>query len=208
MYSPWASKSHSNVFESAAITINYCTYEDFLTGKIPLSTKCMVDEIDSLFFADTPELKGDKFISAILLLNKYQAIGMSATFRGEEGTKWLNRFLKNSNIIQIGAAIPERFLNIDVYGKLNAAQIKEKVLSCAKQKTSKLPVIVILSSIALCEEYAASVNAYEIFGNGTVPEQISLLKDLKKVMVAPWPLIFTTSNASIGHDLTSVAYVI
>jgi hypothetical protein len=35
MYSPWASKSHSNVFEAAANTINYCIYEDFLTGKIP-----------------------------------------------------------------------------------------------------------------------------------------------------------------------------
>jgi hypothetical protein len=71
MYSPWASKSHSNVFESVAITINYCTYEDFLTAKIPLSTVCLVDEIDSLFFADAPKLEGDKFISAILLLNKY-----------------------------------------------------------------------------------------------------------------------------------------
>jgi hypothetical protein len=46
---------------------------------------------------------------------------MSATFRGEEGTKWLNRFLKNSNIIQIGAAVPDRVLNIDVFGELNVA---------------------------------------------------------------------------------------
>lgn len=99
MYSPWASKSHSNVFEVAAVTINYCTYEDFLTGKVPLNTICLVDEIDSLFFSDSPKLEGNKFISSILLLNKYQVIGMSATFRGEEGTKWLNRFLKNSSII-------------------------------------------------------------------------------------------------------------
>lgn len=71
MYSPWASKSHSNVFETKALTINYCTYEDFLTAKIPLSTVCLVDEIDFLFFSDSPKLEGDKFISAILLLNKY-----------------------------------------------------------------------------------------------------------------------------------------
>lgn len=71
MYSPWASKSHSNAFEQEAITINYCTYDDFLTAKIPLSTICLVDEVDSLFFNDTPKVEGDKFISAILLLNKY-----------------------------------------------------------------------------------------------------------------------------------------
>ena len=83
MYSPWTSKAHDKLFETTATTINYCTYDDFLTGKIPLSTVCLIDEIDSLFCSDTPKLKGDKFISAILFLNKYQVIGMSATFRGE-----------------------------------------------------------------------------------------------------------------------------
>jgi MoxR-like ATPase len=71
IYSPWASKSHSNIFESNAVTINYCTYGDFLTGNIPLATVCLIDEIDSLFFSDVPKLEGDKFISAVLLLNKY-----------------------------------------------------------------------------------------------------------------------------------------
>jgi hypothetical protein len=32
MYSPWAGKSHSDIFEPNALTINYCTYEDFLTA--------------------------------------------------------------------------------------------------------------------------------------------------------------------------------
>jgi hypothetical protein len=82
MYSPWASKAHDNLFDAKAVVINYCTYEDFLTAKIPLSTMCLVDEIDSLFFVDAPKLEGDKFISAILLLNKYKVIGMTATFRG------------------------------------------------------------------------------------------------------------------------------
>lgn len=45
---------------------------------------------------------------------------MSATFRGEEGTKWLDRFLKDSTILKIGEIAPERVLNIDVHGKLNA----------------------------------------------------------------------------------------
>ena len=65
-----------------------------------------------------------------------------------------------------------------------------------------------LSSIALCKEYAVHLNESEIFGNGLVPEQISSLKDFKKVKTAPWPLILTTSSASLGHDLTSKAYVI
>jgi hypothetical protein len=71
MYSPWASKAHDDLFGTKAVTINYCTYEDFLTTKIPLNTICLVDEIDSSFFGDSPKLVGDKFISSILLLNKY-----------------------------------------------------------------------------------------------------------------------------------------
>jgi hypothetical protein len=59
---------------------------------------------------------------------------MTATFRGEQGRMWLNRFLKNSNIVEIGAAIPERVLNTDVFGKLNAAQVKAKVIQVVKAK--------------------------------------------------------------------------
>jgi Lhr-like helicase len=31
---------------------------------------------------------------------------------------------------------------------------------------------------------------------------------MKKFSVAPWPIILTTSSDCLGHDLTSVAYVI
>jgi hypothetical protein len=47
-----------------------------------------------------------------------------------------------------------------------------------------------------------TVGECEVFGNGIVPEQISLLKDLNKITSVPWPLILTTSEASLGHDLT------
>jgi hypothetical protein len=43
----------------------------------------MVDEIDALFFNDKPKLKDNKLISTILLLNKYEVVGMTATFRGD-----------------------------------------------------------------------------------------------------------------------------
>ena len=82
MYSPWARKAHDDLFDGRVIDIHYCTYEDFFTAKIPLSMTCLVDEIDSLFFSDAPKLEGNLFISAILLLNKYRVIGMTATFRG------------------------------------------------------------------------------------------------------------------------------
>jgi hypothetical protein len=59
------------LFDASIKEIFYCTYDDFLSGKIPLETYIFVDEIDSLFFADKPEIKGELFISAILLLNKY-----------------------------------------------------------------------------------------------------------------------------------------
>jgi hypothetical protein len=49
---------------------------------IPTAAVLLVDEIDSLFFADAPILSAGKFFSAILLLNKYRIIGMTATFRG------------------------------------------------------------------------------------------------------------------------------
>lgn len=99
LYSPWASKAQDDLFDATACSINYCTYGDFLTANIPLSTVCLVDEIDALFFNDVPKLEGTKFVSAILLLNEYQTFAMSATFRGEQGTKWLARFMKGSNII-------------------------------------------------------------------------------------------------------------
>lgn len=52
-YSPWFSKAGDDLFEVNTY-IHYCTYTDFLTGNIPLSAVLLVDEIDSLFFADTP----------------------------------------------------------------------------------------------------------------------------------------------------------
>jgi hypothetical protein len=59
---------------------------------------------------------------------------MSATFRGEEGTKWLSHFLNNSSIVKVSAAIPERTLCIDVFGKLNANQVRAKVVEIANCK--------------------------------------------------------------------------
>jgi superfamily II DNA or RNA helicase len=54
-YSPWASKVGDELFRVNS-DIHYCTYSDFLTGKIPHSTILLVDEIDSLVFADQPML--------------------------------------------------------------------------------------------------------------------------------------------------------
>lgn len=82
-YCPWASKVADDLFNKDIKEVFYCTYDDYLTGKIPLDTIVLVDEIDALFFNDKPQLKGTKFLSAILLLNKYNAIGMTATFRGD-----------------------------------------------------------------------------------------------------------------------------
>lgn len=120
MFSNCASKAHDDLLNNQAIDIHYCTYEDFLTAKIPLNTFCLVDEIDSLFFADSPNLDGNKFISSVLLLNKYRVIGMSATFRGQQGLKYLKLFLKGNTIIQTSTVVPERILDFDVFGKLTA----------------------------------------------------------------------------------------
>jgi len=69
-YSPWSSKIGDDLFTIKA-DIHYCTYEDFLTGNIPTSAAILVDEVDSLFFADAPRIINGELLSAILLLNKY-----------------------------------------------------------------------------------------------------------------------------------------
>jgi hypothetical protein len=50
-YSPWASKIGDDLFTHHT-DIHYCTYADVLTGNIPRDTILLVDEIDSLFFAE------------------------------------------------------------------------------------------------------------------------------------------------------------
>jgi hypothetical protein len=47
-----------------------------------------------------------------------------------------------------------------------------------------------------------------IFGKGRVFEQVSCLKELNKISSAPWPIILTTPEASLGQDLSATAYVI
>ena len=83
LYCPWANKVHDDIWRANVNGVHYCTYDDFLTGKIPFGTLCFVDEIDSIFFNDKPEVKGVTFISAIILLNKYKFIGLTATLRGD-----------------------------------------------------------------------------------------------------------------------------
>lgn len=96
----------------------YCTYDDFITGEIPLETVILVDEIDALFFSDKPQLKGTKFLSAILLLNKYKVIGMTATFRGDQGRKKILEFIEDSHAIKTTDIVVERKLQLDVFGNL------------------------------------------------------------------------------------------
>jgi hypothetical protein len=69
-YAPWASRCHDDLWKNKK-DIHYCTYEDFASGRIPKDTILLVDEIDSLFFSEKPEIRGDKFLSVIHLLNQY-----------------------------------------------------------------------------------------------------------------------------------------
>lgn len=51
-YAPWASVIGDDLSDPAVIDIHYVTYDDFLSGDIPVNTFLLVDEIDSLFFSD------------------------------------------------------------------------------------------------------------------------------------------------------------
>lgn len=81
-FCPSASDVHDDLWDENVKSIHYCTYDDFLTGRIPLNAIILVDEIDLLFFKDVPKIIKGKLISSVLLLSKHQVYGLSATFRG------------------------------------------------------------------------------------------------------------------------------
>ena len=108
-YSPWSSKVGDALFEFNN-DIHYCTYNDLLTGNIPFDAILLVDEIDSLFFADIPIIVGTRLLSAIILLNKYKVIGMTATFRGEQGLSKMKAFTNDTVVIKTEAIESERVL--------------------------------------------------------------------------------------------------
>ena len=47
-------KVQSALFDEAEMGVFYCTYDDLLTGNIPTTTVLLVDEVDTLFFSDSP----------------------------------------------------------------------------------------------------------------------------------------------------------
>ena len=206
-YSPWSSKIGDDLFTNNT-DIHYCTYADVLSGKISTDAILLVDEIDSFFFADKVELVNGRLASAIIILNKHTVIGMTATFRGDQGQAKLSTFLKDSMVLTAGAAIPERALALNVYGELKPKDIDAKVIEVAKDKQVELPVIVILSSIEKCEELKQHFEHCYIFGVGRVAEKLSCLNQLSKFVGSPWPVILKTAEASLGHDLVPFAYVI
>ncbi len=205
-YSPWASKIGDDLFTNNP-DIHYCTYTDFLTGRIPATTVLLVDEIDSLFFADKAELVQGKLLSSVLLLNKHKVIGMTATFRGDQGRAKLSTFLKDTVVFKAGAAVSDRELALDVFGKLKLEEIDSKVIEVAKAKQLDLPVIVILPSLEKCQEMEHHFEHCYIFGVGRVPDQLGCL-ELIQVQKNPHPITLTTAEACLGQDITPTAYVV
>ena len=55
-------------------------------------------------------------------------------------------------MLSAGATVTERVLDLDVFGNLDADVIGDKIVEVAMAKQAELPVIVILSSIAECEQ--------------------------------------------------------
>jgi hypothetical protein len=78
-----------------------------------------VDEVDSLFFENKKiETVKDISQSPLLLLNKYKLIGMTATFRGEQGKVKMLSFLHNTIALKISETEVERDLSkIEVFGR-------------------------------------------------------------------------------------------
>ena len=94
----------------------------------------LMDEVDALFFTDKPEVRGTKIMSTILLLNKYEVIGMTATFRGDQGKKKILQLIKESHVLKTTDIISERELRLDVFGNLKEAEVDAKVIDVATLK--------------------------------------------------------------------------
>lgn len=73
---------HDDLWDENVKGIHYCTYENFLTGRVPLNAFLLVDEVDMLFFNDVPKIIKGKLISSVMMLSKYTVYGLSATFKG------------------------------------------------------------------------------------------------------------------------------
>jgi superfamily II DNA or RNA helicase len=133
-YCPWASKVLDDLYREDVKEVFYCTCKDFRTGRIPLDAVILMDEVDALFFTDKPEVRDTKLMSTILLLNKYEVIGMTATFRGDQGKKKILQLVKESHALKTTEMISERELQLDVIGMLKQAEVDTKVVEIAIAK--------------------------------------------------------------------------
>lgn len=94
--------------------------------------------------------------SPLILLNKYNLIGMTATFRGIHGRNKMLAFLHDSIALKIANTQPERDVSkIEVFGRCkDETEINKKAVQMALEKLNELPVIIILPTIADCERLA------------------------------------------------------
>jgi hypothetical protein len=116
-----------------------------------------VDEIDSLFFTQhTIETHTSVSLSPLILLNKYKLIGMTATFRGDQGKAKMLSFLYDSNVIKTVEVNTERDITkLEVFGRMKSvAAVEQKAMELAKIKAAEIPVIIILPTIDDCDRLA------------------------------------------------------
>jgi hypothetical protein len=86
----------------------------------------------------------------------------------------MKKLLGDVKLINIGSKL-ERKINLDVFGNLKQAEIKQTVVELATRKKQELPVVIALSSLDVCVDYEKSFENTFILGNGTIEEQLSCL---------------------------------
>ena len=119
-------------------------------------------------------------------------------------------FLHDGLVIEVAEVEKERDLSqLEVFGNIDRAAIPAKVVELAVNKQKELPVIIILSSIEECIKLKSQFLQHcFVFGVGEIYEQLDLLKRIKAMNGTPFPVILTISPASLGQDLTLLAFVI
>ena len=113
----------------------YCSYERFNAPDfvVPPNTIILVDEFHELFFEQQIQLHNNKLVSHIQkLLSAEKVIGVSATYRGNNGIDKIANILKDSQYVQPPNILKERELQLEVFGEV--FNVKQKALELIRDK--------------------------------------------------------------------------
>lgn len=110
-YCPDACKIPGRICDPNFLGVFYCNYERFdsVDFVVPPNTIILVDEFHEFFFGSSLKIHNNKVISHIKkLLDAEKVIGVSATYRGDNGLDNINSVISENCYIQPANSLKER----------------------------------------------------------------------------------------------------